>query len=183
MLTINLTDFPELTTERMVLRELRFSDAEQVFALRSDPRVMEHVSRPMAKTIADADALIELIISTIAANDALQWAITLKNDDALIGMIGFWRIVKDHHLAELGYLLAHAHWGQGLITEAIAAVVPYGLGTLGLHRVEAITRPENVGSIRALEKNGFRREAHLRENVHWNGVFHDSLHFARLAEE
>lgn len=180
MLTINLTDFPELTTERMVLRELRFSDAEQVFALRSDPRVMEHVSRPLARTIADAEALIELITTTVATNDAVQWAITLKGDDTLIGLIGLWRMVKEHHYAELGYLLGHAHWGQGLMSEAVSAVVPYALGTLGFHRVEAITRPENIGSIRALEKNGFTSEAHFKESIFWNGRFHDAIHFARL---
>ncbi|MBP7450460.1 MAG: GNAT family N-acetyltransferase, partial [Flavobacteriales bacterium] len=73
------------------------------------------------------------------------------------------------------------HWGKGYISEAIGAVVPFGLRTLDFHRVEAITRPANLASIRALEKNGFVREAHLKENIFWNGQFHDSLHFGRLA--
>ena len=50
MLTIKLSTFPILTTERLVLRELRRSDADQVFAMRSDPLVMQHVNRPLAKT-------------------------------------------------------------------------------------------------------------------------------------
>ena len=152
-----------------------------MFAMRSDPRVMEHVDRPLAKTIEDASALIVLINTMVAANDALQWAITLKGYDEFIGLIGFWRIVKEHHYGELGYMLAHEHWGKGYISEAIGALFPFGFNTLGLHRIEAITRPENVASIRALEKNGFVREAYFKENIFWNGTFHDSLHFGRLA--
>lgn len=181
MLTINLPTFPILTTDRLVLRELRHSDVEQVFVMRSDPLVMQHVNRPLAKTVEDASALIDLITTTVAANDAVQWAITEKNDDTFIGIIGFWRMVKEHHYGELGYMLARDHWGKGFISEAIAAVVPFGFNTLGFHRVEAITRPANVASIRALEKNGFVQEAHLKENTFANGAFHDSLHFARLA--
>ena len=181
MLSIHLPVFPVLTTDRLLLRALRTSDAPQVFALRSDRRVMEHVSRPLAVSVADATALIELITTTVAANDAVQWAITPKEGDHLIGIIGFWRMEKEHHKAELGYMLLPDHWNQGYITEAIAAVVDFGFRTLGFHRVEAITRPENSGSIRALEKNGFVREGHFKESIHWNGAFHDALHFGRLA--
>lgn len=183
MLSIHLTGSPVLTTERLVLRDLRPSDAEAVFALRSDPRVMEHVNRPLARTMEDASALITLINGMVAANDAVQWAITQKGDDAFIGLIGFWRIVKEHHYAELGYMLAREHWGKGFASEAIGAVLPFGFTTLGLHRVEAITRPVNAASIRALEKNGFVREAHFKQNILWNGAFHDSLHFGKLARQ
>ena len=181
MLSIHLNGSPVLTTERLVLRDLRPSDAEEVFALRSDPRVMEHVNRPLARTMDDASALITLINGMVAANDAVQWAITAKDDDTFIGLIGFWRIVKEHHYAELGYMLAHDQWGRGYISEAIAAVVPFGFSTLDFHRVEAITRPQNAASIRALEKNGFVQEAHFKQNIFWNGVFQDSVHFGRLA--
>ena len=181
MLTIDLPVFPVLTTERLVLRQLRSSDAEQVFAIRSDPLVMRHVSRPLVLTMDDAFTLIERITSSVAANDAVQLAMTLKDDDRLIGIIGFCRIIKEHRYAELGYMLAHEHWGKGYISEAIGALIPFGFNTLGFHRIEAITRPENAASIRALEKNGFVREAHFKENIFWNGSFHDSLHFGRLA--
>ena len=182
MLSIQLDQFPILCTERLVLRELRPSDVAQVFALRSDPRVMQHVNRPLARTIEDASALIDRITTTVAANDAVQWAITVKGDDTFIGLIGFWRIVKEHHYGELGYTLAHDHWGRGLMSEAINTVLDFGFNTLDLHRVVAITRPENTGSIRTLEKNGFVREGHFKENIFCNGAFHDSLHFGRLAK-
>lgn len=181
MLTIELHEFPVLTTERLVLRQLRLGDAERMFAMRSDPEVMRHVNRPMATSIDDATALIERINTNIAANEALHWAITLKGVDSFIGLIGLWRMVKEHHYAELGYTIMREQWGRGVASEAIAAVVECGFGTLGFHRIEAITRPANNASMRALEKNGFVREGYFRENIFWNGMFHDSVHYGRLA--
>ena len=181
MLPIDLPTFPILATERLVLRELRHSDAEQVFAMRSDPLVMQHVNRPLATTVADAAALIDLITERWTAKEGVQWAITVKGDDIFIGLIGFWRIVKEHHFAELGYMLAREHWGNDYISEAIAAVLLFGFNTLAFHRIEAITRPANVASIRVLEKNGFEREGLLKESIFWNGTYHDALHFGRLA--
>ena len=181
MLSIHLPTFPILATERMLLRQLRTSDQEQVFALRSDPLVMQHVNRPLARTMDDASALIDLITSMVAANEAVQWAMTLRGDDTFIGLIGFWRIVKEHHYGELGYMLARDHWGKGLMSEAVAAVLDFGFHSLDFHKVEAITRPENTASVRTLEKNGFVREGHFKENIFWNGAYHDSLHFGRLA--
>ncbi|MCC7503358.1 MAG: GNAT family N-acetyltransferase [Flavobacteriales bacterium] len=181
MLTTHLSEFPTLTTERLVLRQARPSDAAAVFALRSDPLVMQHVNRPLAEGVEDAIALIERITIAVAANDAVQWAVTEKGHDTFIGLIGFWRMEKEHHKAELGYTLARDHWGKGITSEAIAAVLHFGFNTYGFHRVEAITRPANVGSIRALLKNGFVQEGHFKENIFWNGVFHDSLCFGKLA--
>ena len=181
MLTIRLSTFPVLSTERLVLRQLRPSDVAQVFAMRSDPMVMQHVNRPLARSMDDASELIELISSRTREKEAVHWAITVKGEDELIGLIGFWRLVKEHHYGELGYTLARGHWGHGYATEAIGAALDCGFRTLGLHRAEAITRPQNTASIRALEKNGFVREGHFRENIFWNGSFHDSLVFGKLA--
>ena len=181
MLSIDLSSLPVLTTERLVLRELRSEDAPAVFAMRSDPIVMELVRRPLAASIDDAHALIAKIKGIQAAHDGAQWAITLKGDDTFIGLIGLWRIVKEHHRAELGYTLSRAHWGRGILTEAIAPVLDQGFRTFGCHSVEAICDPRNVASMRVLEKNGFVREGHFKENFYWNGAFIDSVVFSKLA--
>ena len=167
MLTSNLPAFPVLTTERLVLRALRPSDADRMFAMRSDPQVMQHVNRPLAKTIEDASALIDLINTMVAANDAVQWAITLKGYDEFIGLIGFWRIVKEHHYGELGYTLARDHWDKGYISEVIGALVPFGFNTLGFHRVEDHTTGERsfdlcTGEERLRARSAFQGE-HLLE--------------------
>ena len=181
MLTLDLTSLPTLTTSRLVLREVRMEDAPELFAMRSDPEVMRYVHRPMAVSIDDAHALITKIQDIQRANEGAQWAVTMKGDDRCIGLIGLWRIVKEHYRAELGYTLSRAHWGQGLMSEAIAAVMDHGFDAFGLHSVEAWTEPRNVGSVRTLEKNGFVREAHFSENIFWDGAFCDTVVYGKLS--
>ena len=181
MLSLDLSSLPTLTTARLALRELRMSDAPEFFALRSDPEVMRFVHRTPAATIDDASAWIASVRERQRANTCVQWAITLTDSDALIGVIGPWRLIPEHHRGELGYTLARAHWGQGLASEAIAAVVDHSFSVFGLHSLEAWTDPRNMASMRALEKNGFVREAYLKESIFWGGEFCDSVVYGKLA--
>lgn len=181
MLSLKLTSLPTLTTDRLVLREVRMEDAPAIFPFRSDPEVMRYVHRPRAVTIDDAIAFITRVQEGQRANTCAQWAMTLKGNDDCIGIIGPWRIELEHHRGELGYMLARPHWGQGLISEAIATVVDHSFRILGLHSLEAWTESENAASRRALEKNGFVQEAYFKENIFCEGAFFDSVVYSRLA--
>ncbi len=187
MLSLHLTPLPTLTTSRLVLREVRMSDAPEFLAMRSDPEVMRFVHRPRAVTIDDAKAFIMRVQDGQRANTCAQWAMTLKGDDPgsgagkCIGVVGPWRIEPEHHRGELGYMLSRAHWGQGQMSEAIATVAEHAFNVLGLHSMEAWTQAGNVASMRVLEKNGFAREAYFKENSFWEGAFFDSVVFGRLA--
>ena len=183
MLSLNLNPLPTLTSARLVLREVRMSDAPSYFAMRSDPETMRYVRRPLAHTLDDAKAFITRVQEGQRANTCAQWSMTLKGDDTCIGVVGPWRIDPENHRGELGYMLARAQWGQGLISEAIAAVVDYSFNVLGLHSMEAWTDSRNTPSMRALEKNGFVREAYFKENIFWDGAFSDSVVFGRWASK
>ena len=183
MLVLDLSSIPSLTTERLVLREVRMSDAPELFAMRSDPEVMRLVHRAPAANIDDAIAFITRLQDGQRANTCAQWAITLKGSDACIGVVGTWRIELEHHRGELGYTLAREHWGKGIMSEAIAAVMDHAFGVFKLHSAEAWTDPRNTGSIRALEKNGFVREAYFKENIFWGDVFCDQVVYGRLAAQ
>lgn len=183
MLTLNLSPLPALTTARLVLREVRMDDAPASFAMRSDPETMRYVRRPLAESLEDAKAFITRVQDGQRANTCAQWAMTLKEDDTCIGVIGPWRIDLENHRGELGYMLARAHWGQGLISEAIATVMDHAFSILALHSLEAWTDPRNTASMHALEKNGFVREAYFKENVFWDGAYSDSVVFTRWAQK
>ena len=181
MLSLNLSPLPTLTTERLILREVRLGDAPEFFAMRGE--TMRYVHRPRAVTIDDAIAFITRVQDGQRNNSGAQWAMTLKGNDTCIGLLGPWRIVPENYRGEIGYMLARAHWGQGLMSEAMAAVVDHAFGVLGLHSLEAWTHGKNVGSMRVLEKNGFVREAYFKENAFWEGAFFDSAVYGRLAPE
>jgi [ribosomal protein S5]-alanine N-acetyltransferase len=85
--------------------------------------------------------------------------------------------------ASIGYWIGAPHAGNGYMTDAVRAVLPFAFGTLGLHRLEAACLPHNVPSQRVLEKTGFRREGTARRYLKINGVWQDHILFALLQED
>lgn len=175
MLTLNFNPFPNLETERLLLRRVLLSDVNEVFALRSNEEVMKYIPRPIAKTIADAAAHIETIDNTIDNNEGINWAITLKGSNQLIGVIGHYRIQPNNYRAEVGYILNPSFQRQGIIVEAMKEVVEYGFKEMKLHSIEAVIDPNNSGSEKVLIKSGFIKEAHFIENQFYQGKFLDTV--------
>jgi len=181
MLDINFVPFPLLTTERLTLRRITNADADDLFFLRSDDLVMKYIDRPRPKSMEDIMQLIEKINKMIDANEGVAWAIALKNEARLIGHISFHVLMKEHHRAEIGYMLHPGHHGEGIMPEAVAAVLDYGFKTMGLHSVEAHVNPGNAASIKLLGRCNFTRDAYFKENYFWEGKFLDTLIFSKLA--
>jgi ribosomal-protein-alanine N-acetyltransferase len=183
MLDINFTPFPNLETERLYLRRVAKEDVNEIFALRSNKETMQYIPRPLAKTEEDAMAHIAMIDEKIENNEGINWAITLKNDPKLIGIIGHSRIKPEHYRAEIGYMLLPEHHGKGIIVEAIKATVKFGFEIMKLHSIEAIIDPENLASEKVLQKSGFVKEAHFKENEYYEGRFLDCVIYSILNKD
>lgn len=179
MLELDLSTFPVLRTERLLLRELVSNDAPSLFGLRSDAEVMRYIGRPKAGTLNDAQELIERISNDRLTNAGITWA--LEYERLLIGTIGYYRLKLEHHRAEVGYMLGSSYWGKGFMGEALEAVVTCGFERFRFHSIEAITDPRNAASNRLLERHGFAREGLFKENYYWNGEFQDSAVYSRLS--
>lgn len=95
-----------------------------------------------------------------------QWRIAPKHLEQVIGLIGFIRWEPEAGVAEIGFGIVQAMWGQGYMTEACRAVVEYGFSDMALRRVEARCQIANPASARVLHKLGMRREAMVRGRVH-----------------
>ena len=119
MLTINFTPFPNLETERLVLRRVNENDANEIFALRSNPETMKYIPRPLVKSIDDALEHIAMIDSKIDTNEGINWAITYKDNPKLIGIIGHYRIKPENFRAEVGYMLLPEYNGKGIIKNVV----------------------------------------------------------------
>ncbi len=101
----------------------------------------------------------------------------------MIGIIGQYRVKWEHFRSEVGYMLLPEYNGKGIATEALALVVRYGFEYMQMHSLEAIIDPMNGASARVLEKNGFVREAHIRENEYYNGRFLDTVIYSLLRRD
>lgn len=180
MLSINFSPFPNLETERLLLRRVDVKDVNEIIALRSNPETMKYIPRPLVKTTEDALEHIAMMNTKIENNEGINWAITQKGNPKLIGVIGHYRIKPEHYRAEIGYMLLPEFSGKGIISEAVKEVVKYGFKGMQLHSIEAVIDPENNASAKVLEKNGFVKEAHLKENEFFEGRFLDSVIYSLL---
>ncbi len=170
--------FPEIETERLLLRRITTDDVADLFAIRSNPIAMQYIDRPIAKTHEDALNLISVIEDIYSKQDGVNWVISLKTNKILIGNFGFWRMDKPNFRAEIGYILHPKFYRKGIMNEVLSAAIEFGFNHLQLHSIEANINPENEASKQLLIKNGFVQEAYFKENYFSNGKFLDSMIFS-----
>lgn len=180
MLNINFHPFKNLETERLLLRRVAVTDVPEIKALRGNPETMKFIPRPLVTTDEQALEHFKMIDEKIENNIGINWAITVKGNPKLIGIIGHYRIQPENHRCEIGYMILPEYNGQGITTEAIKAVLEYGFEDLNMHSIEAVIDPDNVASERVLQKNGFVKEAHILENELWDGKFWDTVIYSIL---
>ena len=151
---------------------------------RSDARIIQYLDREPDTTLTQTLALIDLIKQNITENKGITWGIVRRDAPAaLLGTIGLWRMIPEHHRAEIGYGLHSDYWQQGIMSEAMVAVLAFGFQALKLHSVEANVNPLNQASRKLLEKHGFVQEAYFRQNYFFRGQFLDSSIYSLLAPE
>lgn len=177
--------FPVLTTERLILRQLALADAPAMQMLIADPRVMQYMGRlPTDDPQATLDR-IEMHLDGFRQLLEIRWAITLKaaNDDRFIGDVSLHYIDTYHSHVEIGYSLGYEHWGKGLASEAIQAVLGFGFEKMGMYRIEANIAIENTRSKAVLERNGFQYDGRLRKRFRDVHGFDDEHYFSILLPE
>ncbi len=182
MLTVNFNPFPILETERLCLRQIYEDDKKEIFALRSDKDIMQYVPRPLMKTLDEAVVFIKMINENIDKQEFINWGITFKSNNKLIGVIGFYRMQKENYRAEVGYMLHADFHKKGIMQEALDVVIEYGFKQMKLHSIEAVIDPRNTASENVLIRSNFVKEAHFRENFLHQGEFLDSAHYSLLAK-
>jgi RimJ/RimL family protein N-acetyltransferase len=154
-----------LETERLLLREFDEGDAASFYLLGSDPAVIRYTSDPGGGLTSIEHALEVLRYRPLADYQKYgygRWACVLKASGEVIGFAGL-KYLADSHEVDIGFRLLPAYWGQGLATEACRAVLDYGRTRLGLQRIIGLVDPENVASVRVLEKLGLTLTGQVEE--------------------
>lgn len=142
-------------TPRLLLREFTLDDAVPFLRLCADPDIIRYTRDPGAvKTLDDARAcLLARPIADYAKHGYGRWACVLKSSGEVIGFVGL-KYLDDLREVDLGYRLFPEHWGQGFATEASRPTLEYGFARLKLPRILGLVDPENVASVRVLQKLG-----------------------------
>ena len=177
----------ELQEGKVGLRPLRFRDARKwrEVRLRNSEwlRPWEATSPvPSAEPAPTYTAMVRRLRAEARDGRSLPFAVTY--DGTLVGQLTVGGIVWGSlRTAFVGYWVDEAVAGRGVMPTAVAMAVDHCIGTLGLHRVEINIRPENIASLRVVQKLGFRDEGLRVRYLHIDGDWRDHLSFALTAEE
>ncbi len=140
-----------LKTGRLILRPQVLADAPDLFAILSDSEAMRFWNRPAIARLAVVEELIREQQDAMDQGLCRYW--TMHSNGRAIGSVDLSLIQEAS--AELGFMLRSDHWGAGLASEAVGAVIAHALGALGLVRLAAVAQSANRAAVRVLEKNGF----------------------------
>jgi RimJ/RimL family protein N-acetyltransferase len=146
-------------TERLILRELEYSDEMDLFEMDSDPEVHLFIENNPVKSIDEITKVIEMLKKQYKENGIARWAVIDKLTNECIGWSGLkyfnQPLNKHNNFYELGYRFKKKHWGKGFATESSNAILDYGFKNLNTDAIYAITDPKNLNSKKVLSKLGF----------------------------
>ena len=174
---------PTLSTPRLRLRPFTEADAEALYALHSNARVLRYWDSPPWTDPDRAQSFLATCREVADAGTGVRQAIDRLDDGTFVGWCSLTRWDPDHRGARLTSCLDDGAWGHGYATEAIRALMQWAFDTLDLNRVQAETDTRNLASGRVLEKLGFVREGTLREDCVVNGEVSESWVFGLLRRE
>lgn len=173
-------EFPQLATDRLVLREILPIDALAIYEMRSNKRVNQFIPRKTMGSLAEAEDLVERTVDAYSAKRGMGWAAILRDRAQIIGTCGFTNIEIENQYAEIGGELDVNFWGKGIAMEAVIEIVKFGLQDLGLHTIEARVSPANRGVLYILSELGFVETGYFKERIYRNEAFEDMAVYSLL---
>lgn len=165
-----------IATARLVLRRPTMADLDAMHAYASDPAVTKYMGWPRHESRETTRAFV--VMRDEEWNARGTGTFLVEKDGVVIGSTGLH--TYDDAPAATGYIIARPHWGHGYATEATRAMIDLARSR-GYPRVEAGCHPDNVASIRVLEKCGLRHETTLRAHMvfqNLSGTLSDLMMFA-----
>jgi len=150
---------PQITTQRLLLRGWRDSDRDGFADMNADPRVSEFLVHPVTR--ADSDDMVDRIHRCWRERGYGLWAVERRDSGAFIGYVGLWPATFDAPFTpavEVGWRLAHQHWGQGFATEGAQEALRYGFAVMEMPEIMSFTAESNLRSIRVMQRLGMHHD-------------------------
>ena len=173
---------PVLAGRRVVLREMRTSDAVSLFALLTTEEVARFISPPPS-SVEGFERFIKWAARQRSMGSYVCFAVTLAESDTAIGIFQIRSTEPDFGTAEWGFALGSPFWGTGVFQEGADLVMEFAFETIGVHRLEARSALRNARGNAALKKIGARQEGILRKSFNRNGEYLDQALWTVLDED
>lgn len=172
--------FPNLETERLLLREITEKDIDCIFACFSNEDVTRYYGQEQLQSREQAKGFITFFSKNYEEKRGIRWGIEVKGTDGIIGTIGLNAWSPKHRRAEIGYEIHPDYWRKGYASEAVKEILSYSFEVLGLTRMGAVVFVENQSSNQLLLKLGFQQEGILRNYMYQDGEPHDTYVYSLL---
>jgi len=174
---------PRIEAARLALRPVDKADLPDLLEMNGDPEVTRFLPYPTWQSLDDGTAWMARMEALEATGTGRQLVLVRHADAKVIGSLMLFKYDAGSRRVELGYALARACWGQGLMREAIEAACGHAFGPLGIRRIEAEVNPANVASNRVLQRVGFTLEGTLRQRWVAKDAPYDTHIYGLLANE
>ncbi|QUW22043.1 GNAT family N-acetyltransferase [Sporosarcina sp. Marseille-Q4063] len=172
--------FPTLETERLLLREITNEDANAIFSSFSNNEVTRYYGQDTMKNIEEAEKIIDIFATNHIEKRGIRWGIQRKDDQEIIGTIGFHAWFHKHKRAEIGYEIHPDYWRNGYTHESLLKIISYGFEEMDLNRIGAVVFTQNEASNKLLTKIGFQNEGLLKDYMYQNGNPHDTYIYSYI---
>lgn len=169
-----------LRTKRLYLRKITEADSPDLFRIWSNPDVTKFMNIANFSDEHQAKEMINFLNDLSAQNKAVRYTIIEAKTNQIIGSCGFNTLDYENSKAEIGYELDHSFWGKGYGTEAVSCLIDYAFKHLNFIRIEAKVEPENLQSIKVLQKLNFTFEGTLRKSEKSKDKFIDLTIYSKL---
>lgn len=168
----------------IIIKLLEESDTKELFRFELQNRVFfEKIGLPRGDSYYELDNFNTIIKELVGEQEkGLLYMYLIKNySGKVIGRVNLVSIVRGSlNKAELGYRMGEGHQGKGYGTNAVKLVLDEAVNKHKLHRIEAGTSPDNIGSQIILIKNGFQFTGRYNKYFYQNGEWHDSINFEKV---
>ncbi len=148
----------QLETERFILRKVDIKDAEEIFNILSDEKVVEYLNMEMHKSIADTKKMIEDYLVELKNGNKYPFSIIEKNSNLFVGVFLIKLDLYDEDCYEFTIYLKPAFWNKGVYTEVLKKMIEFTFEEIKTGNFRGFVMEKNIASSRVLEKYNFKLE-------------------------
>jgi [ribosomal protein S5]-alanine N-acetyltransferase len=156
-------EFPRIELGDVILREVHPKDIESFYEYISSAEVVKYLADSEIPSSVE-NAGVELMYwgNLFMKKNSVYWAIADKKSGQIIGTCGFNSWSREHRRVEISYDLSYKYWGSGIMTSVVKSLTEFAFSKMNAKRIQATVVDFNKGSIRVLEKCGYKEEGLMK---------------------
>lgn len=170
--------YPVIETERLIIRMVRKSDANDLYELCRRPETSRYSAWSPHRSIKETRDYIAYRLAQYRKHACTFFVVEQKGTGRVIGTCSYAYFDEEYKVSEIGYSVLSDEWNKGYATEIASALMGYAFNRIGVQRVFARVLPQNTASIRVLLKLGFEYEGTHKKEFYFNGKTADVCIYA-----